>query len=197
MIIENTLVHAQFGLSVTLIMDQNFTKDDLEKLKNGEILLKKENEFDSSGKWFVYGHINKSKERVISTIFDYEHYGEFMPRVKSCEVLQRDKNKFLVKETLGVSVLNIIYHTIITIDNKRENINIKLDKESKNSVNDIEGAYKLKELNRNKTLVSYTLFVEAGRFIPQVVKDSLTKRDLPNILCNLKRRVESDGVWKK
>ena len=53
------------------------------------------------------------------------------------------------------------------------------------------------ESTGKSTLAEYTIAVDSGKFVPQFIEDYLTRKDLPQILNSLRRRVESDGKWKK
>jgi hypothetical protein len=63
-------------------------------------------------------------------------------------------------------------------------------KEAYGAVRDVRGEYLLREIDDDRTMVTYRLAVELGPLVPGVLRSEGQKRIIENALEKLKRRVE-------
>lgn len=174
------------------------TRDELSRLEKGEVLFKKElKEGGKKGRGIAIIHINRRSEDVWKTILNFQNYHLFMPRVKKTSLLSVNKEperidysvEFLLN-ILGVKVRYFINHHYYI---KKGAMIWELDTTKENDIKDTIGYWILQEVSEEPpvTRAIYSVILDAGRFIPSFVEDLLGNKELPNVVKNLKRYVES------
>jgi ribosome-associated toxin RatA of RatAB toxin-antitoxin module len=170
---------------------RDLSADELAKIEKGDVILESQTSSGANtrGRGLAIGFINASKDKVMDTILKYEDYPQFMPRVKSSEVYTRTDSQIDVHFTIDVAFIKISYYLTHQVDRAAGTISWSLDKTKKNDIAGTDGFWGFKPY-KNGTIVYYTVSVDTGRAVPKAVEDYLTKRDLPNIVKNMKKRVE-------
>lgn len=178
------------------------TEKERAKLEKGEVVVHGEVYETPDGKkgrghaWVI---IKKPREAVYEQLTKgYQDFPQFMPRLEKVDVQSRTETAMKVRSYVGVGFSTYEYTLAFKLDPAAFTTSWTLDKSVKNDVKDTTGEWKLHELEPGKsTLAEYTIAVDSGKFVPQFIEDYLTRKDLPQILNSLRRRVESDGKWKK
>ena len=82
-------------------------------------------------------------------------------------------------------------------DNKKFKMWWALDPTFKNDFKKLEGSYNLFYLDDNHTLIRYGTILVVSEFAPKAIQTVLVKRDLPNGLEDVRKRINSHGTYKK
>jgi ribosome-associated toxin RatA of RatAB toxin-antitoxin module len=166
---------------------------DLAKIESGEIILESRTFQDAQGRTrgggLAIGYIKTGKDKIIDTILKYEDYPQFMPHVKSAEVYTRTDAQVDVNFKIEVAFVKLSYYLTHKVDRANGVITWTLDKTKKNDIAGTDGFWGLKPY-KDGTIVYYTVSVDTGRAVPKTIEDYLTKRDLPNIVKTMRKRVE-------
>jgi ribosome-associated toxin RatA of RatAB toxin-antitoxin module len=165
---------------------------ELAKVEAGEVILESQTYQDAQGRTrgrgLAIGFVKADKGRIMDTILGYEAYPQFMPRVKTTAVYGRTDTQVNVKFTIEVVMVKVSYHITHQVDRAAGTISWTLDKSRPNEIAATDGFWGLKP-HKNGTLLYYTVAVDTGRSIPKAIEDYLTKKDLPNIVKSIKKRV--------
>ncbi|MFN7135126.1 MAG: SRPBCC family protein [Myxococcales bacterium] len=176
---------------------------ELARLQKGEVVVRgevyKTAEGKNAGRGKAWVIIKKPREAVYEQLTKgYDQFPEFMPRLKKVNVISRSEDAMLVRSYVGVAFSTYEYTLKFKLDPAAFQTNWVLDKSAKNDIKDTAGEWKLLELEPGvSTLAQYSISVDSGMFVPQFLEDYMTRKDLPEILNALRKRVESDGKWKK
>jgi ribosome-associated toxin RatA of RatAB toxin-antitoxin module len=171
---------------------RELTATEQAKVEAGEIILEsqtyKDEQGRSRGRGLAIGYIKAPKDKIIDTILKYEDYPQFMPRVKATEVYLRTDTAVNVKFTIEVVLVKVTYYLTHKVDRAAGIITWTLDKSKPNEIAATDGFWGLKPY-KDGTLVYYSVSADTGRAIPKTIEDYLTKKDLPNIINSIKKRV--------
>jgi len=207
------ILYLFFSLCFWLFADIAISKEDESaRLEKGEILLSKTSMigFDKVNrrrdKAIIL--INAPISRVIETILDHNHYPEFMPSVTKCKIVKETKTTRVTAYRIKMGVMKVFCHLRWIFD--LEEINFKkkhpekihldcfLDNNFPANVADIQGTWDLEPLSDNtQTKVTYTVYMKSGRLIPKFIESYISRKQLPEIMKNVRNRVMSGGIWKK
>lgn len=180
----------------TLLTPQN-----MEKLSKGEVVLVSQSYKDNKGKMRAKGAaivvVNRPPEDVWQVLPDFTGYPEFMPRMISAKPYMNDGNAVGVEFQLKVVFRKITYSILHSIDREKGVLTLRLDHSRKNDIADTSGIWIVKSYGTGKTILSHSVILDSGLAVPTAIEDYLTKRDLPNVVVAVKKRVESDGTFKK
>lgn len=165
---------------------------ELERLKNA-----KGQDVAIAKAWII---IPTTPKKVFSILQDVAKRYEYMPRLNKSILMKRfGPYDVYVYQEMQILWTRIPLHLRLTMTPERK-IAWRLIKEKgkKNGVKENFGAWEFEPLDGGqKTLLSYTLFTDSGMLIPAFIRDALVKGDLPTVLKNARKRVMSDGRWKK
>ncbi len=175
---------------------------DKARLEKGEVVVHAETYETPDGKkgrGKAYVIIKKPREVIYDQLTKgYKEFPEFMPRLEKVDVKSLTDTSMKVRSYVGVGLSTYEYTLAFKLDRAAFQTDWTLDKTADNDVKETTGQWKLHELEPGKsTLAEYTIAVDTGKFVPQFIEDYLTRKDLPQILNALRKRVESDGKWKK
>jgi carbon monoxide dehydrogenase subunit G len=135
---------------------------------------------------------------VWATVARYDDRAEYIPRLKSVAILERQPGRLRVRQEIDATVTTARYTAWYRIDEPTHIVSWTLDKSaSDNSVADVEGDYRLTELGPDRTLLVYRTYVDSGLKVPQSIQSYMQRRSIPDLLRAIKKRVESAGTWKK
>ena len=140
--------------------------------------------------------VHRPVSEVWSTLSRFEDKPEYMPRLKTMEVLEKSPERVRVKVSVDASVTTARYTLIFSLNEPQYVLSWKLDSTAKdNSIADAVGEYRLFQLDGGQTLVTYKSYVDTGRAVPRMIQDYMAKRSIPNLLRAIQKRVESGGRW--
>lgn len=176
-------------------------EQDQARLEKGEVVVRgelyKTPEGKNAGRGKAWILIQRSADESFAVLTAYEKHPEFMPRLRRVNVLERTPDSMRVVHEVKIVLSTVRYTLDLAIDRPARTMSFALDKTAANDIRDTSGEWRLLEAGEGRTLVQYTVAVDSGMSVPSFLEDYLTRRDLPRILESFRRRVESDGSWKK
>ena len=135
---------------------------------------------------------------VWTTLTRFEDRAEYIPRVKRLRVVERAPDRVLIWQEIDATVTTARYTAWYELDAAAHVIRWKLDpRASDNTVKAVEGDYTMVAVDERRTLLIYRTMIDAGLHVPQAIQRYMTKRSMPELLRNIKKRVESGGTWKR
>jgi hypothetical protein len=180
------------------------TLEEYEEIKRGEILVFEEmfksEDGKDAGRGKAYAYFANPWSTIWATLTDYDEQREYMPRVTTSEVVKRKGNEVWMKFEMEVLWVDLAWVIQQTKDEKAHEIRFLLDHsyQDVNSIDDTQGSWEFIPVEGGKaTVVVYRVFVDTGYAVPDFILSYLTRKDLPNVLGNLRKRVSSGGKWKK
>jgi len=189
--VEEKPVEAKTGL----------TPEQIGRLEEGKVVLFKKGSKDAQGNSLGKGRVmmlvDKPCKEVIKCLWDHDAWPEYMPHLVKIEDYYKKDNEIGVHETLRILLNKVQYYVIHTYDEKAGTLSWRLDKSKKNDINDTTGSWTIKPYGQNRTLIDYSVTVDSGMPIPKFIENFLFNRDLPGVAKALKKRVESNGAYKK
>lgn len=180
----------------------NLSDSDLAAAQRGQIPVRTETFNQPSGKAAGRGIgavvVDRPLPEVWAVLTRFEDKAEYMPRLKSVTVLERQPGRLRVRMVVDASVLTTRYTAWYTMDQAAWTLSWDLDPSATdNGIAGAQGAYQLQSLAPGRTLVLYRGFVDSGRKVPRFIQDYMTRRSIPDVLRAIKSRVESDGRWRR
>ena len=142
---------------------------------------------ETRGRGLAIGFVKADKNKIMNTLLDYPSYPQWMPRVKKTEVYHKTPTQVYVQFTLKV-VITIVYHIKHTINVGAGTITWELDKSKENEIRDTTGSWLVKP-HKDGCLLFYSVALDSGHAVPGWLEDYLTKKDLPNVIKAVKKRV--------
>lgn len=138
--------------------------------------------------------IDVTPDQLLQVILDYEKYPEFLPEVKSTQIVSRSADGKVFEVAYEIEVVKKLRYTLkqeVLEDGVRWSL-VKGDLFKKN-----QGSWKIEPEGEGRTRATYSLEVAFGGWIPipDSVVNKLTETSLPKLLENYKNRAES--LFKK
>ncbi|MEO6952067.1 MAG: SRPBCC family protein [Polyangia bacterium] len=135
---------------------------------------------------------------VWATLTRYDDRVEYIPRVKKLKVLGQQGNRVHVWQEIDAAVTTARFTAWYELDEKAHVIHWKLDPAAgDNTLRDVDGDYTLVAVDANRTLLSYQSTIDTAFHVPRAIQAYMTRKSLPELLGNIKKRVESGGKWKR
>ncbi len=131
--------------------------------------------------------INAPVEKCWSVISDYERYPEFLPEVKKIRTLNRRGAEVDVQ--YEAEVVKIIKYTVHMKEEGPKKLSWSfIDGEF---MKDNKGGWVLEDAGGGTTRATYSIAVEVGMLVPKTIVNALVETQLPKLLENFKKRIES------
>ena len=131
--------------------------------------------------------INATVEKCWSVICDYERYPEFLPEVKKIRTLNRRGSEVDVQ--YEAEVVKVIKYTVHMKEEGPRKLSWSfIDGEF---MKDNKGGWVLEDAGNGTTKATYNIAVEVGMLVPKTIVNALVDTQLPKLLENFKRRIES------
>ncbi len=138
--------------------------------------------------------VKAKPEKVWEILMDCEKYPEFMP-VKNYKYKTRGTNFDVVHvEPEAPAMFNVSYDMKRTYDKGDWKISFK---KVAGKIKSIDGWWKFEPINSKYTKITYVNNIDIGMPLPSFVKDYFTKGSLVKLADGVKKRVESNGTWKR
>lgn len=183
---------------------ERFSREQREKLLAGEVVYEyinyegREKEEKGLGHGQAYVIVNKPVEVCWSIMTDFDRKKEYYPRVVVSQVVKREENRAWVREVLDFGIANIEYVMVQNMDPEKRRVNYFLDPVYKHDLKDSHGFWYWEKINDTSSLLTYAVTkADVGIPVPEFIVKALSSRDLPGIAENLKKRIESNGKWRK
>ncbi|NDD31769.1 MAG: SRPBCC family protein, partial [Proteobacteria bacterium] len=120
-------------------------------------------------------------------ISDYERYPEFLPEVKKIRTMNRRGNEVDVQ--YEAEVVKVIKYTVHMKEEGPKKVSWSfIDGEF---MKDNKGGWVLEDLGNGTTKATYSIEVEVGMLVPKTIVNGLVDSQLPRLLENFKKRIES------
>ena len=179
-----------------------FTKAEREKLLAGEVLFQYVTSDGSEEKGLGHGEayavINRPIEECFRIMTDVKNKYLFFPRVIESRVIKSDGNRIWEQEVLDFKIRKIKYVLLITLTPEHYRLDFRLDPNYPHSLKHTGGYRYFEKLNEKSALLTYAVTrVDVGIPVPGFIRKALSSRDLPGVVRNLKKRIESGGTWTK
>jgi len=131
--------------------------------------------------------INAPIEKCFAVISDYERYPEFLPEVKGIKTANRRGTE--VDVHYQAEVVKLIKYAVHMHEEKPTKVSWTfIDGEF---MKDNKGGWVLEPTPDGKTKATYNIAVEVGLLVPKAVVNVLVDTQLPKLLENFKKRIES------
>jgi ribosome-associated toxin RatA of RatAB toxin-antitoxin module len=177
------------AFSIAQIGDDGFRfeQSELARLHKGEVIIWSDK---SNYKRRVQAAIliDSPARQIWSVLTDCHHTSEFIPDLKSCRILQNGEDSQITEQQVKFSwflpkityVFQSNYQKFKRIDFKKVSGDLKA----------LEGSWVLEEISDGRgTILTYSVFVDPGFFIPQWLARRILRKDLPKVLLALRNRV--------
>jgi len=135
--------------------------------------------------------VDVPRDVLFGVIADYEKYPEFVKDVGAARVIERGDGYTIAEFTLNL--IKTVRYTIRLTETPPERVSWTLIESNLLKSND--GSWTLEALPGDRTRATYRLEVGIGRFVPQMITNSLTGKTLPATLKAYKERAE--GLARK
>lgn len=131
--------------------------------------------------------INAPVEKCWSVISDYERYPEFLPEVKKIRTFNRRGAEVDVQ--YEAEVVKVIKYTVHMKEEAPKKLSWSfIDGEF---MKDNKGGWVLEDGGAGTTKATYSIAVEVGMLVPKTIINALVDTQLPKLLENFKKRIES------
>jgi hypothetical protein len=135
---------------------------------------------------------------VFATLSHFDDRTEYIPRVKKVVVLEQRPERVHVWQEIDATVTTARYTAWYELDAAAHVIRWKLDTNAgDNTLKGVEGDYTMIPVDAGRTILIYRAVIDSGLHVPRSIQAYMTKKSLPELLRNIKNRVESGGTWKR
>ncbi|MCA3016461.1 MAG: SRPBCC family protein [Myxococcaceae bacterium] len=130
---------------------------------------------------------NAPMEKCFEVISDYERYPEFLPEVRKIRTSNRKGNEVDVQ--YEAEVVKVIKYTVHMREEKPSRVAWTfIDGEF---MKDNRGGWVLEDGGNGTTKATYSIEVTVGPLVPKTILNALVDSQLPRLLENFKKRIES------
>jgi len=173
------------------VFSRQLSAAELAKVEAGEILIDSQKfaspDGTTRGRALAVGFMRASKDKLMTTLLDFNSYPQYMPRMQKAETYQTTPTQISVKFTIKM-LITVVYHIKHYFNRAGGTMTWELDKAQKNDIRETTGSWYFQPY-KNGCLAFYSVTLDSGHPIPGWLEDYMTKRDLPNILRVLRTRV--------
>lgn len=130
---------------------------------------------------------NAPIDKCFAVISDYERYPQFLPEVKKIRTSNRRGNE--VDVHYEAEVVKIIKYAVHMKEEGPTRVSWTfIDGEF---MKDNKGGWVLEDQGNGTTKATYSIEVAVGPLVPKTILNTLVDSQLPKLLDNFKRRIES------
>lgn len=182
---------------------ESLTEDDRAALEAGEIVFIKRKDIagEGDGKTYAHGYVfaivNRPAKDVWDELVDYEARAEYLPRVVKIEKYGEKEGAIGTHVVFKAAFRKLEYYAWEKQDPARNVITWELDPEKKNDLDRNRGAWHTLPCDGDRCLVIYDVELESSLPLPGPLERYMINRDTPDVMKALRKRVESDGAYKK
>ncbi len=133
--------------------------------------------------------INGTVDKCYKKICHFESYPEWQSAVKSAKVLKKDKNGKPKHVEFKISVLSkeIRYVLDYKYDDKKHMLEWGY---IEGDVKDVKGSYTFEKMDKDKTLATFTAYVDPGFWLPETIMNVLNNVSMKKSMEEFKDAVE-------
>lgn len=176
------------------------TPAQIASVKRGEVVILQEDlsSADQSQRLIRSAMVfNQPLEKTWALFHQTELQHEYLPRLDNCVLVRREANWDQVDFFVKVLFVDITYRVKHEFEPGRYYFHWALDPSFNNDLAHLEGYWQFYAMDDGRTLGRYGTKVVTADFIPDSVQEFLTRRDLPEALAAVQKRINSGGTWKK
>ena len=142
--------------------------------------------------------INADVDKCFKLFCDFNRQAQYFPRKKLSQIIKQEGNVYHVQKEFGFYVKDIRYVVEYTVDEENHTVKFRMLKDYPHDLKESEGFFRFEKLEAKRTLFTYAVTkVDTGLAVPKFIQDYLSSKDLPAVVENAKKFIESDGKWKK
>jgi len=191
-----------FILVIVAAARAEFTSKEWQQLKNGEVIITEVLNPNADGSqrsdFLAKLYVKADRQTVWKYLRDYEKFPEFMPNVVVCKIIKRDGQVYWVHYEAKVMIVKAVYNLRVEGVELNKKIVFKLDKTQPSTIRDTAGYWILEDApDGSGTVLSYSTYVDTGIPAPEALARQAAKKSLPQVVKNMRMRIESGGKWKK
>ena len=204
-LVKQIIIFALIGFTYPPVFASEWnklTKEEKQRLLNGETIYKSVKFTDAEGKTHGFGQamviINAPIKKCWEIFTQFDRQQEYFPRKTASVVIKQKPDFALVFKQFKFFGVKIEYTIKYKIDAKNYRIDFGLDPSRSHDIKDTAGFFLFEKITPQKTLFIYGVTkLDTGIKIPSFIQNYLQKKDLPKVVENVKKRIESGGKWKK
>lgn len=193
-------VFAFAAASFAGVVTDKLTKAEMERVKNGEVLLKNEiNTNSEAGAGIGYGVFHCKLETFWEIIYDYPDYKRMFPPTTYAKVTKKEPNgNFLLDYQMGF--MAGLYKINYTSYNKPSADKMRLDfnldpNYPHDMLKNFVGYWQLEKIGEDTYLAEYKVAVELSlpggiKDVVQKIVNSLAGKDLPKMFHSVRKEIE-------
>jgi hypothetical protein len=159
----------------------------------GLVVLK---ELSPEGRIMALVRFEQPRRRVIRLLSQTARHDEFRPELKRIESHRWDERGSLDTHYLRIMFMKIDYRLRTNFDWEGNRIWWELDPEFDNGFDVVEGYWELFDLDGRSTLGRFGAKVDVSPKLPSWLQDSVTRKNVPAAMVNVKRWIDSDGKYR-
>ena len=178
----------------------HFSSEQRQKLMAGEAVFEhvesKEPDGSTQGHGQASALIKAPAAECLRLFCEFDKHYQFFPRNKTSEVVESSATKVLVRKVYTFYMMNVEYTIAYSIDPGACRVDYHLDLSCPHDIDDAAGFFHFEKIDDRRTLLTYAATrVDTGIKVPAFIRKYVTTRDLPAVVMNVKKRIESGGKW--
>lgn len=185
-------------LSIALVIAVpvlGLTDAELAQIEKGQVPTRTESFTNAQGKSVGRGVgaivIERSVFDAWAVLSRYEDRAEYIPRLKSVAILERQPSRLRIRQEIDATVKTVRYTAWFEFDPSAHTIHWQLDKTAAdNNIADVDGDYRMVELAPGRTLLVYRTYVDTGLRVSASIQAYIARRSIPDLLKSIKQRIE-------
>ncbi len=164
---------------------------DIAKLERGEVITKRIPSLEKGGVTETQAKvlINVPPEKLWCFLEKCDNYPSFINKLESMKVIESNNEYQKVKASVKIARFLPSLDYIIIMD-KTKKYRVMKFKKIAGTIKTLDGTIELKPHNES-TILTYKMHVESGIYIPEFIKSRGLKKDLPEIMTNIKYQAEN------
>jgi ribosome-associated toxin RatA of RatAB toxin-antitoxin module len=161
------------------------------KVRSG-LVITQAKEGDQGGEVSGWAVAKCPPEAVFAVLTHHADFTEFMPRLKSIEVLGRTETGERAVQIIDASVQDVKYGLDYTWQRDALRVDFRLAEDLPHDVKAVQGHWQLWPLDGGKsTLLEYGTVVEVGRYVPGFIRSYLADRGAKDTIDAIRKRSEA------
>ncbi len=183
----------------TSVLDR-FSPEQRQKLMAGEAIFEHVESKEADGSTQGHGQasalIKAPAAECLRLFCEFDKHYQFFPRNKTSEVVESSETKVLVRKIYTFYMMSVEYTIAYAIEPGATRVDYEVDKNYTHDIDDAAGFFHFEKIDDHNTLLTYAATrVDTGIKVPAFIRKYVTTRDLPAVVTNVKKRIESGGKW--
>jgi ribosome-associated toxin RatA of RatAB toxin-antitoxin module len=148
--------------------------------------------------FMVTALIKAPPSQVWAAVRDYDHFGEFMPRVQDCKAVKWEGPCVIARYDTEVLWFKVRYFIKACASEDSQRVDFALAENYPNQIKFTRGFWELSPAPEDAgTILSYAAYLDPGLPAPEFLARRAARSSLVEVLENVRNRAESNGKWKK